>query len=94
MIVVKILILIVVALLLRKGYYACLRGLHTFRSDRIEHRSLCEYMLGNGAKEWQTCLPFLRHAAVRAVQPLLAQWKQLLSLVAILIILILILLTI
>ena len=94
MILIKILILIVVVLLLRKVYYACLRGVSTYRRDRQEHRSLCEYLLGNGAKEWQTCLPFLRHAAVRAVQPLLAQWKQLLVLVAVLLILILILLTI
>ena len=92
MIVVKILILFVMVLLLRKAYYVWRRALVTFRNDRQEHSSLCEYLLGNGAKEWETYLPFLRHAAVRAFQPLLGQWQQLLALVAILLILILILL--
>lgn len=94
MIVVKILILIVTVLLLRKAFYVWRRGVATFRHDRQEHSSLCEYLLGNGAKEWETYLPFLRHAAVRAFRPLLGQWKQLLALVAILFVLILMLLTI
>ena len=90
MIVIKILILIVMVLLLRKAVYVWRRALATFRRDRQEHSTLCEYLLGNGAKEWETYLPFLRHAAVRAFQPLLGQWKQLLALVAVLVILVLI----
>ena len=58
-----------------KGWLAWRRGLATYRRDRREHDSLREYLLGNGATEWQSLQPFRRHALSRALKPMLSQWR-------------------
>ena len=68
-------LILVVALLAWKGYYAWLRGTNTWRRDRAEHDSLREYLLANGATKWQSMRPFWRHALQRAFRPMLAQWR-------------------
>ncbi|MBR1548364.1 MAG: DUF4230 domain-containing protein [Prevotella sp.] len=69
-----ILLIIIFAILLRKGYFAWLRGWHTYQADRTAHDSLHEYLLAGGATKWQARRPFLRHAAVRSLRPLARQW--------------------
>jgi len=68
-------IIIIGVVLLWKGYHAGLRGWHTYRRDRREHDSLREYLLANGATTRQSLQPFLRHAAERALWPLIRQWR-------------------
>ena len=73
-------IIIVVAVLLWKGYYATLRAMNTYQQDRKDHDSLREYLLGNGATQWQSLQPFYLHAAQRALQPMAKQWQLWLAL--------------
>ena len=73
-------IIVLVAVLAWKGYYASLRAMHTYRQDRQQHDSLREYLLGNGAAQWQSLQPFYLHAAQRALQPMLKQWQLWLAL--------------
>ena len=40
-------IIVLVAVLAWKGYYASLRAMHTYRQDRQQHDSLREYLLYN-----------------------------------------------
>ncbi len=68
-------IVLVLALLLWKAYYALLRGVTTYAQDRRDHDSLREYLLGNGATEQESLRPFLRHAIQRTFLPLLTQWR-------------------
>lgn len=67
-------IILVLAVLLWKGYYAWQRGVRAYRKVRLEHDSLREYLLGNGATPWQSVRPFYRYALVRAIAPLRKQW--------------------
>ncbi len=76
-------LLLMLAVLLWKAFHAWQRGVKTYDQDRIDHQSLYEYLLGNGAKEIEALRPFLQHALVRAYRPLLMQWRLLLALVAI-----------
>ncbi len=73
-------IVLVLALLLWKAYYAIQRGLSTYTQDRRDHDSLREYLLGNGATEQESLRPFLRHALQRTFLPLLSLWRLLLLL--------------
>ena len=61
-------IIVVVAVLVWKGYYATLRAMNTYRQDRKNHDSLREYLLGNGATQWQS------------LQPMFKQWQLWLAL--------------
>ena len=74
-------ILLVVAVVVWKGYYAFRRGLRAYRRDRHDHQSLYEYLLGNGATQMEALRPFLTHAFIRAVKPLRTQWRLLVILV-------------
>ena len=68
-------LILLLAVVLWKGYYAWRRGWSTYCSDRKEHDSLREYLLGNGATPWQSLRPFVNHALVRAFKPLVLQWR-------------------
>ena len=68
-------LIILFAVVVWKGYYAAMRAVKTYRKDRLEHDSLREYLLGNGATRWQSEWPFYRHALQRAVVPLKSQWR-------------------
>lgn len=68
-------LILLLAVVLWKGYFACQRGLKTYRQDRQNYDSLREYLLGNGATSWQSLRPFYRHALERAVIPMRAQWR-------------------
>jgi hypothetical protein len=70
-----VLIVVIVALLAWKGYYAWQRGRNAWCYDREHHDSLREYLLGNGATERQALRPFLDRALQRAFKPLVAQWR-------------------
>ena len=68
-------LLLLLAVVGWKGYYAWGRGVRTYRRDRREHDSLREYLLGNGATRWQSLWPYWRHALQRALLPMLSQWR-------------------
>lgn len=68
-------VIVLLVVLAWKGYFALKRGIKTWRQDRRQHDSLREYLLGNGATEWQSIWPFYRHALQRALLPLLSMWR-------------------
>ena len=68
-------VIVLLVVLAWKGYFALKRGIKTWRQDRRQHVSLREYLLGNGATEWQSIWPFYRHALQRALLPLLSMWR-------------------
>ena len=68
-------LIILIALVAWKGYYAWLRGRNSYRKDMEQYPSLREYLLGNGATEAEARRPFLKRALRRAYQPLLRQWR-------------------
>ena len=68
-------LIILLALVAWKGYYAWLRGRNSFKRDMEQYQSLYEYLLGNGATAAQARRPFLKRALRRAYQPLLKQWR-------------------
>ena len=68
-------IVVVVAFLAWKGYFAVRRAIRTYKKDREEHDSLREYLLANGATPFQSMCPFYRHALQRAFIPMAAQWR-------------------
>jgi len=68
-------LILLLAVIVWKGYYAVQRAVRTYRKDCAEHDSLREYLLANGATRWQSLRPFCRHALVRAVVPLKSQWR-------------------
>ena len=68
-------LIILIALVAWKGYYAWLRGRNSYRKDMEQYQSLREYLLGNGATEGEARRPFLKRALRRAYQPLLRQWR-------------------
>jgi len=78
---IKSYLILVMAVVLWKGYYAWKRGQRTYQRDRQEHDSLREYLLGNGATKQQSLMPFYRHAVLRALQPMMKQWRLWLILV-------------
>ncbi len=77
----KLYLLLLLAIVLWKGFWAWKRGIRTYRKDRHDHDTLREYLLGNGATEWEAKRPFINHALVRALNPLLSQWRLFLFLV-------------
>lgn len=60
------LVLVVVAFLSWKGYFAGCRAVRSYQKDREEHDSLREYLVANGATTFQSLWPFYRHALQRA----------------------------
>ena len=73
-------VILVLAVVLWKGYFAWKRGMRTYRRDLQEHDSLREYLLGNGASKRESVRPFVNHAVARALKPLCSQWRLLLIL--------------
>jgi hypothetical protein len=73
-------VILVLAVVLWKGYFAWKRGMKTYRRDLQEHDSLREYLLGNGASKRESVRPFVNHAVARALKPLCSQWRLLLIL--------------
>ena len=76
-------IILVVPFVAWKGWHAWRRGRNTYKQDAVQHASLCEYLLGNGATNWQARRPFLRHALQRAFIPIARQWRIWLALIGI-----------
>jgi hypothetical protein len=72
---IKLYLLFLLGIVLWKGFWAWKRGMRTYLKDRQDHDSLREYLLGNGATEWEARRPFINHALVRALNPLLSQWR-------------------
>lgn len=70
-------VILVLAVVLWKGYFAWKRGMRTYRRDLQEHDSLREYLLGNGASKRESVRPFVNHAVARALKPLCSQWRLL-----------------
>ena len=68
----KAYLVILLAVILWKGYYVWKRGMRVYRQDRHDHNSLYEYL---------AIRPFVNHALVRAFKPLLGQWRLFLILV-------------
>ena len=68
-------IIMVLALLSWKGYYAWLRGQNSYLKDMEQYRSLWEYLLGNGASISEARRPFLKRALRRAFMPMMKQWR-------------------
>jgi hypothetical protein len=68
-------IIMVLALLAWKGYYAWLRGRNAYLKDMELYRSLWEYLLGNGTTVSEARRPFLKRALRRAFMPMLKQWR-------------------
>ena len=63
---INFLIVVVVAFLAWKGYFAVRRAIRTYKKDREEHDSLREYLVANGATKFQSLWPFYCHALQRA----------------------------
>ena len=68
-------LILVLALLSWKGYYAWLRGRNAYQKDMVQYQSLREYLLGNGATDAEARKPFLKRALSRALMPMLKQWR-------------------
>lgn len=68
-------LLLVLAVVVWKGYYASLRAINSYQQDRQHHDSLREYLVANGATPFQSLWPFYRHALQRAIIPMSAQWR-------------------
>ncbi len=68
-------VIVLLVVILWKGYYAWKRGVRSYRHDQIKYASFYEYKIGNGATHRQACRPFLLHALDRAFTPLLSQWR-------------------
>jgi len=68
-------LILLVALVGWKGYYAWLRGRKQWLQDQQQYQTLCEYLLGNGETCRQLRHLFLKRAVVRALKPLQKQWR-------------------
>ena len=68
-------LILLLALVGWKGYYAWLRGRRQWMQDMQQYQSLWEYLLGNGATVSEARKPFLKRALRRAFMPMLKQWR-------------------
>ena len=68
-------LILLLALVGWKGYYAWLRGRRQWMQDMQQYQSLWEYLLGNGATVSEAHKPFLKRALRRAFMPMLKQWR-------------------
>ena len=68
-------LIILLALLGWKGYYAWLRGRRQWMQDMQLYQSLWEYLLGNGASVSEVRKLFVKRALQRAFMPMLKQWR-------------------
>ena len=60
------LVIVVVAFIAWKGYFAVRRAVSSYQRDCQEHDSLREYLVANGATTFQSLWPFYHHALQRA----------------------------
>lgn len=63
-------VILVIAVVIWKGYLAWKRGMRTYRRDLEEHDSLREYLLGNGASRRESLRPFVNHALEKGAETL------------------------
>lgn len=68
-------LIILLAIVGWKGYYAWFRGRRQWTQDMQQYRSLWEYLLGNGEPTKEVHRLFLRRALRRAFKPMLKQWR-------------------
>jgi len=68
-------LLLLLIVILWKGYHAVRRGVKAYRQDLSEYASFYEYQIGNGVSHRKACRPFLHHALERAFSPLISQWR-------------------
>ena len=68
-------LILLLALVGWKGYYAWLRGRRQWTQDMQQYQSLLEYLLGNGATLKEARMPFIRRALRRAFKPMLKLWR-------------------
>jgi ABC-type iron transport system FetAB permease component len=68
-------LILLLALVGWKGYYAWLRGRRQWSQDMQQYQSLWEYLLGNGATLREARKPFIRRALSRAFAPMMKQWR-------------------
>lgn len=68
-------LILLLALVGWKGYYAWLRGRRQWTQDMQQYQSLLEYLLGNGATLKEARKPFIHRALRRAFKPMLKQWR-------------------
>ena len=68
-------LILLLALVGWKGYYAWLRGRRQWTQDMLQYHSLWEYLLGNSATVSEARKPFLKRALRRAFMPMLKQWR-------------------
>lgn len=68
-------LILLLALVGWKGYYAWLRGRRQWSQDMQQYQSLWEYLLGNGATLREARKPFIRRALNRAFVPMMKQWR-------------------
>ena len=68
-------LILLLALVGWKGYYAWLRGRRQWSQDMQQYQSLWEYLLGNGATLREARKPFIRRALSRAFVPMMKQWR-------------------
>lgn len=68
-------LILLLALVGWKGYYAWLRGRRQWTQDMQQYQSLLEYLLGNGATLKEARKPFIRRALRRAFKPMLKLWR-------------------
>ena len=68
-------LILLLALVGWKGYYAWRRGRRQWTQDMQQYQSLLEYQLGNGATLKEARKPFIRRALRRAFMPMVKQWR-------------------
>ena len=68
-------LIILLALVGWKGYYAWLRGRRQWARDMQEYQSLWEYLLGNGDTLKEVRKLFIKRTLRRAFIPMLKQWR-------------------
>lgn len=68
-------LILLLALVGWKGYYAWLRGRRQWTQDMQQYQSLLEYLMGNGVSLREVRRLFLRRALRRAFKPMLKQWR-------------------
>lgn len=68
-------LILLLALVGWKGYYAWLRGRRQWTQDMQQYQSLLEYLLGNGASTKEARKLFLKRALCRAFIPMVKLWR-------------------
>ena len=63
---IRLYLILLLAIVVWKGFWAWKRGMSAYRKDRHDHDSLREYLLGNGATAWEARRPFIQGAETPA----------------------------